>query len=198
MYKPIKYISLFFLAVTIFNSIKISSYNKNLNTPSLIAKSQLTKENKSAGEFISGKQIKQEIQTSSLLVDKYSATSNEYITLDILLANYANRKNHGKLEITIETPSAFQKKVIDYQDILSDNSYYKFDFDKIKTKEILKLQSFSITLKGEGIPGSSITAWMSSDTRHGRIELDGKLTEFSFIFNIESFSPDKGKFNYPI
>ncbi len=130
--------------------------------------------NRPAGEIIKGFEI-----TQTLLLSKEKAElirelqkSQDKLCLSLFLANYSNRVNKGSIELTLQQKETVFEHVIDMSSV-KDNAFHEVCFSSGNFSGI-SAGDLVIKLAGlDGAPGSSITAWLTSDTKQGVAFING-------------------------
>lgn len=103
--------------------------------------------------------------------------------VNLLMANYANRRNRGSFAVTVTTPQARQQKIVAADTVL-DNQYHKVCFDELRF-EYLYNQPATLEISGvDGVPGRSVTAWLSSAPTGARARVNGESTQLTLVHTV--------------
>jgi len=170
----------FFIGILALFIYTLAKYEKNtynkLNTTTIAQEKNLSP----VGEIVKGFKLRQRININSI---KTNAALEKKTCLYIMLANYSNRKNTGSFAIDLHVGEKQEMVTLNACDI-KDNSYKRVCFDNILVEDLIKEPNLFIIIKGiDGKPGSSVTAWSTTDTSLGEIESEtwkGRSLLFSF------------------
>jgi hypothetical protein len=138
---------------------------------------------KPAGEIIDDFVIMQRIYHTGSSID----IKNDIICIHLYLANYSNRRNTGKMKVTLYDGTQLLSASVEYREV-DDNAFELVCFGD----EVYQLGNgdLILTIKGEGgKPGSSITAWLTEDTSMGRVVVNGEEKQASLVLGLASKHP---------
>jgi hypothetical protein len=133
--------------------------------------------NKPAGEIIDGFVIEQEIQGSEFL-----PFEENDLCIHLYLANYNDRQNAGNMDVVIARGTEVLSGSVVYGKI-NDNAFEKVCFDNGFHQP--NHGNLILTIRGVGgKPGSSITAWLTEETRLGRAVINGNEANASLVLGL--------------
>lgn len=143
-----------------------------------------------AGEVTAGFRIEQSINWN--LINTPRINGSDSLCINILLANYMDRKNSGSLALSLQTEKSSQKIILAAK-LVRNNLDQRFCYDKLVLKDFLNKPA---TLLLEGIdspPDQAITAWLTSDTAQGNATRNGVVLDKSLIFSIDAVTESNRK-----
>lgn len=107
----------------------------------------------------------------------------EPFCVNLLMANYANRRNRGSFAVTVITPKSRQQKLVAAETVM-DNQYHKVCFDELRFEHLYN-QDATLEISGvDGEPGRSVTAWLSSAPTGARARVNGQPTELTLVHTV--------------
>ncbi len=111
--------------------------------------------------------------------------SNQPLCVEILLANYNNRKNHGTIMLGIDLDGRIERREIDAA-MVKDNAYHRICFENVTLKDVFDAKELFLLLEGvDSEPGSAVTAWTTSEVRYGTlVTTEDDLKNQSLVFHL--------------
>lgn len=137
-----------------------------------------------AGEFVTGSHLEQSINWD-LLNDVVEQDESGNVCFSVFLANYDNRDNNGTFALTLRVAESSYRVVVSANSV-QDNAYHRVCYDELVLGDI-KDKPATLILEGvDGVPGSSITAWLTADSSHDVAFLNGQDSERNLMFRVET------------
>lgn len=134
------------------------------------------------GELVSGVELTQPINWTLLNLLKEEDLSAP-VCVNIFLANYGDRKNHGYFSIELMTAGRTFTGMHSAASV-KDNSFQLTCFNDILFSDISKPDG-ALIIKGVDSPaGQAITAWLTDSVPHGVASLNGKYMEKGLVFEV--------------
>ena len=134
-----------------------------------------------AGEIVSGLLIEQHFQVDDPMV---SAPDASRPCLGLLLATYSDRKNRGRMTVTVTVDGLSESHSVDFRRV-ADNVRHMICVRKIRFEHMRDAGGFELAIHGvKGRPGRSITAWLTAETRFGSARIDGEDTDTSLLVSL--------------
>ena len=134
-----------------------------------------------AGEITRDFKLSQalDIQETQLLERDFG----EPFCVNLLMANYANRRNRGSFSVTVITTNDRQEKRVEADAVL-DNQYHKICFEELRFEQLYNKPA-TLEISGiDGEPGRSVTAWLSSAPTGARANLNGQPTDLTLVHTV--------------
>ncbi len=113
----------------------------------------------------------------------HSREFEEPFCVNLLMANYANRRNRGSFAVRVIAGDERQEKIIEARDIL-DNEYQQICFENLRFAQIYRQPAVLEVAGIDGEPGSSVTAWLSATSEGERATVNGEATPFTLVHTI--------------
>ena len=137
-----------------------------------------------AGEIDDSFELKQTVKFEKIyIVDHLLLHEDSPLCLDILMANYGDRRNRGDIKFIIKNNSLKESKIIDVKKV-KDNTKHKVCFEHFSISDIQNGQ-FELTIKGINSPSNkSVTVWLDTNISFGNSIINGKPVNKSLIFSI--------------
>ena len=137
-----------------------------------------------AGEIDNKFKLSQIVKfNKQLIVDELLLYEDAPLCVDILMANYGNRRNVGDIEFIIKNKTLEENRKIDVS-MVRDNTKHKICFNTIMLSDIIDGQ-FEFIIKGvNSIPGKAVTAWLGTDISQGYVGINNKKLNKALIFSI--------------
>lgn len=107
----------------------------------------------------------------------------EPFCVNLLMANYANRRNKGSFAVKVTTPEAGQVKLVAADTVL-DNQNHKVCFDELRFEQIYRKPATLEIAGVDGEPGRSVTAWLSAAKNGGRASVNGQPTDLTLVHTV--------------
>lgn len=134
-----------------------------------------------AGEIVQGFQLIQPMNMQE--ADVLERDLSEPFCVNLLMANYANRRNSGTFAVTVSTAKARQVQIVQADGVL-DNQFEKICFEELRFHQIYRKPA-TLEITGiDGVPGRSVTAWLSSSPIGERVQMNGAATDLTLVHNI--------------
>jgi hypothetical protein len=112
-----------------------------------------------AGEITQDYRLVQSLRVEE--ADVHSREFAEPFCVNLLMANYANRRNRGSFAVIVNTEEGREEKILQARDIL-DNDYERVCFETLRFEQIHRRPA-TLEISGiDGQAGSSVTAWLSA------------------------------------
>jgi len=134
-----------------------------------------------AGELVEGTVLAQTFFVPPQEASDVPPDKSDEACLMIMLANYGGRENSGKCRVVIRSGGIETTGYIDYSRV-ADNKFHKICFESLRPSDVIGRTNRLELIADEGGTGSSITAWLSSDTRLGTAAVNGEETGKSLVF----------------
>lgn len=110
---------------------------------------------------------------------------NSFFCVEILMANYSNRENEGRILIGIVLDGNVYNLTINAEDV-QDNVYQRCIFNNVTLSDVYKANNLQILIEGiDSVKNKAVTAWSTSDVSAGKLITENrKLKERSLCFRI--------------
>lgn len=115
--------------------------------------------------------------------DVHSRELEEPFCVNLLMANYANRRNRGSFAVRVIAGDERQEKILDASEIL-DNEYEKICFENLRFGQIYRQPAVLEVAGVDGEPGRSVTAWLSTTSEGERAVVNGQPTDLTLVHTI--------------
>ncbi|MDR7148312.1 hypothetical protein J2W49_000240 [Hydrogenophaga palleronii] len=119
---------------------------------------------------------------------------SEPFCVNLLMANYANRRNRGTFAVSVSTVDVRQVKTVQAAEVL-DNQYEKVCFEDLRFHQIYRKPATLEIAGVDGVPGRSVTAWLSSSPIGERVQINGAPTDLTLVHSIVLLK-DTEKYQY--
>jgi len=134
-----------------------------------------------AGEIVQDFRLIQPLRIQE--ADVLERDLSEPFCVRLLMANYANRRNRGTFAVSVIAPDARQTKVVEADSVL-DNQFEKICFEELHFHQIFRKPA-TLEISGiDGVPGRSVTAWLSSTPTGERVQINGTPTDLTLVHTI--------------
>ncbi|MFN3495505.1 MAG: hypothetical protein ACK40L_13475 [Hydrogenophaga sp.] len=120
-----------------------------------------------------------DIQETELLERDFG----EPFCVNLLMANYANRRNRGSFTVTVTTTEGRQQKRIPAETVV-DNQYLKVCFDELRFDQLYNKPATLDIAGVDGEPGRSVTAWLSNARDGARARVNGQPTDLTLVHTV--------------
>jgi len=118
-----------------------------------------------------------------LITDELFVYEDGPLCVDILMANYGDRRNVGDIEFIIKNKTLEESRKIDVS-VIKDNTKHKICFNNIMLSNIADGQ-FTFIIKGRNsVLGKAVTAWLGTDISRGHVSINNKKLNKALIFSI--------------
>lgn len=135
------------------------------------------------GPWVTGTRITQEFSIPLDLSTRPVLRDTDPARIEMLLANYEDRPNHGRSKVVLECGAQTDETWIDYASV-QDNIPHLLSFEKIKLADVMAGTNRLTIIAEEGAPDSSITAWLTTDVALGKASVNGKIQEGSLVLSL--------------
>ncbi|WP_081466406.1 hypothetical protein [Collimonas fungivorans] len=143
-----------------------------------------------AGEITTGFQLEQPVDWN--LISDSKLNQKGTLCIDLILANYNDRKNSGTFSMDLRAGHMSQEILLN-ANAVHDNDYQRFCFNALPLRDIAH-KSTTLTLKGvDSPPGKAITAWMTSDITRGHARRGNQELDKSLVFSISVMTESNKK-----
>ena len=145
-----------------------------------------------AGEIVQDFRLSQALNIQD--ADVLERDLSEPFCVNLLMANYANRRNRGSFAVTVSSAEAHQVKTVQAAEVL-DNQYEKVCFEELRFHQIYRKPA-TLEISGiDGVPGRSVTAWLSSTPIGERVQINGAPTDLTLVHSVVLLK-DTEKYQY--
>lgn len=145
-----------------------------------------------AGEIVQDFRLSQPLNIQD--ADVLERDLSEPFCVKLLMANYANRRNRGSFAVSVSTAEARQVKTVQAAEVL-DNQYEKICFEDLRFHQIYRKPA-TLEITGiDGVPGRSVTAWLSSTSVGERVRVNGAPTDLTLVHTVVLLK-DTEKYQY--
>lgn len=162
------------------------------NNNSLYRPAQPSIDQQTVGEIKSGFFLTQNMKNLNIKLNDLSpkkSTKKSEICLNLLLANYSNRNNVGKMRVTVIIEQLKKSTLVNYSEV-KDNSFHSTIC--LNSEELAKVSNDGgiipngkFTIEGiKGEAGNSITAWLTSNDQYGLASINHMTTDKAVMFSI--------------
>lgn len=134
-----------------------------------------------AGEIVQGFRLSQPLNIQE--ADVLERDLSEPFCVNLLMANYANRRNRGTFAVSVSSAEARQVKIVQADEIL-DNQFEKICFEELRFHQIFRKPATLEIAGVDGVPGRSVTAWLSDTPIGERVQIDGASTDLTLVHTI--------------
>lgn len=134
-----------------------------------------------AGEIVADFRLIQPLNIQD--ADVLERDLSEPFCVNLLMANYANRRNRGTFAVAVGTAEARQVKTVEAAEVL-DNQYEKVCFEDLRFHQIYRKPA-TLEISGiDGVPGRSVTAWLSNTPIGERVQVNGTPTDLTLVHTV--------------
>lgn len=134
-----------------------------------------------AGEIVQSFRLSQPLNVQE--ADVLARDLSEPFCVNLLMANYANRRNRGTFAVSVSSAEARQVKIVEADEVL-DNRFEKICFEELRFHQIFRKPA-TLEIAGiDGVPGRSVTAWLSDAPVGERVQIDGASTDLTLVHTI--------------
>lgn len=134
-----------------------------------------------AGEIVQSFRLRQPLNIQE--ADVLERDLSEPFCVNLLMANYANRRNRGTFAVSVSSAEARQVKIVQADEVL-DNQFEKICFEELRFHQIFRKPA-TLEVEGvDGVPGRSVTAWLSDTPIGERVQIDGANTDLTLVHTI--------------
>jgi len=175
------------LGLTVFSALLFLAIDPITNNfPSVMIDAAKQINVRPVGEIVKGFKIQQVIPVECFDVERNTFSHNliKDVYLEILLANYSNRKNRGTIQVSIEQGKLKTIQNIDMSKV-EDNSFHRVCFPVEEFAEFSLKNNLVLKITGlNGKSGSSVTAWLTEDISKGVAGINGVKTDKSLVYGL--------------
>lgn len=142
-----------------------------------------------AGEIVQGFHLTQPLMIQE--PDALERDLSDPFCVNLLMANYANRRNRGSFAVSIRSAEASQVKIVEADAVL-DNQYEKICFDELRFHQVYRKPA-TLEITGiDGVPARSVTAWLSSTPIGERVQINGAPTDLTLVHTLVLLKDTEG------
>ncbi|AMO93811.1 hypothetical protein CFter6_1093 [Collimonas fungivorans] len=143
------------------------------------------------GELTTGIRFEQPLNWS--WINTRQLGKSDTLCVDLLLANYNNRRNIGTFALTLKSEN-FSQQIKLNASLIRDNAYRRFCYGILSFKDI-RNKPATLILEGIDSPsGKAVSAWMTSDITQGKLIRNGLVLNKSLIFSISAITESHNKY----
>lgn len=134
-----------------------------------------------AGEIVQGFKLSQLLDVT--VTHQHERDFVDAFCIQLLMANYANRRNRGTFAVSVTAGDAQQVKTVNARKI-NDNQFENICFEDMRVEQIYRKPATLEITGVDGKPGRSVTAWLSSTPVGNRAQVNGVETDLTLVHNI--------------